>query len=320
MSTEEGAVEVEETTPSAQDLLNEMDSRQSVVTTPPADESEVQDEEGETVEDVEQTEETPEPKIKSYSDEEFKNDLDADKVDTKRLTVVQKTALDFARRNAEKHSTKVWQEAAEIKRQAEARIAETQRAQSNPEEQVYLRYRENALAVTEEINAAIIQLEDVTPSDDSYQLARKNIAKLQAFKDKFALRRQQEGEMSRTASTSMLVLEQEAKKVIKDFDEKKPKLIEFAQNELGYTAQELNIFTNPAMGVAAIKFVQNVNKLYDQANAGKTAEKKRVKTAPVLNRGNTVKSETKRTGGYSSMADDDFESRLAAVKAGTARI
>lgn len=244
----------------------------------PETEPEYEGQDNQAVEGAEAEAEGSEPtqQKQPYTNEEVQNILDADgKLDSNRLTPAQK----LIQKSFERHSQKVWQEAAEVKRQYEQAI----KAQPtvDPKENYYQRFIQNPMAFLNEINGAIFKLSEVQPFDDNYVETQKQKAFYQAIKEEFMERRRLEVENVRNAELMSSQAKFSIAKDIPDFESKAQALTQFAVDELGFSLEEITKLTDPITnGPLAVKLTKAINKIYDAMNAGVSAEKKLIKNPP----------------------------------------
>lgn len=220
------------------------------------------------------------PSVRAYTDEEVQSILEADgKLDSNRLTPTHK----LIQKSFERHTQKVWQEAAEAKKQYEQALSKTQPKDNtgDPKEAYYQRFTQNPMEVLQEISNVMFKLSDIQPYDDNYMEAQKQKAFYQAIKDEFLARRQIETENVRNAELLSTQVKLNITKDIPDFDTKAQALTTFAQEELGFSIEEISRLTNPAItGNLAVKITKAINKFYDAMNANVSAEKKLIKNPP----------------------------------------
>lgn len=194
-------------------------------------------------------------------------------VDTDRLSLEGKVLMKSFQRGLEPK----FQQLADMRKRMEA---ESERSQ-DPREQVFRRYMQNPAQVVAEINTEIRKLEIVPPTDEeNYIKARQTIVALGELKDEMGLRRQGVIESHRTQETTFAKAQAEILADIPDFAEKREALTDFAIG-LGLSREEVLAISDPTLfGPLAVKVTKALNTLYNQANAGNSAEKKVKKDAP----------------------------------------
>jgi len=160
------------------------------------------------------------------------------------------------------------------------KLESAEQQNQDPRERLFRRYIQSPAQVISEINAEVEKLEEVDPATEEYRKARQTIARLQGLKDEFAFKRQEIVESSRNRDVVFAKAQTEILEAIPDFEEKAPKLTNFAM-DMGLTREEVMALTDPTIfGPLAVKLTKAMSKLYDKVNAGKSADKKEDKTAP----------------------------------------
>jgi hypothetical protein len=273
----------------------------------------------EEVKEVKEEQKEEAPKFQAYTEDEFNEILDNDgKFDAKRLTPAQKVI----QKSFERHYQKKYQEVAELKRQLETQKQQETNPTESDDDKWYRAYSANPVQVLDTLNAKIGELETIDPWDEKYKEARASIAKINAFKDRLVARQRQESEIAtRTSQISNQIIG-EVVQAIPDFAERSEKLTEFAKSQYGFTNEELSYLTSPAMGNVAVKVIKAINQMYNVANAGKTAETKRVKTSvpKVSNEASGASAPKKTKTNFSAMSTEDFSKLANDVAMGRARI
>jgi hypothetical protein len=233
--------------------------------TPETETEETEVPEGAEVE--EEASEQPEVKpaaVKAYTDEEVVQILDGDgKLDSNRLTPTQK----LVQRSFARHAEKGYQEIARMKKDIEA-VKETSRVQEPPR-----------------IDGQIASM--ATEADNDPLKALKQIAQLQATRNRLTDRQLSTTETKRTQRETYDSVERAILEAVPDLNEKQAKLTEFAINELGYTEEDLARMTDPRMGRVAINTVKSINKAYDAMHGTKeklnaSTNKKKVIKMPIV--------------------------------------
>lgn len=234
-----------------------------------------------------------------YTDEELTElNRTGGVVDRKRLTPAQ----DALRRTLESGYTQKFQEAAELKRQAEEILAKAKTPE--PEEPyfadekkntVFKDYLKSPLKIVTDINAEIARLEGVTPYDDDgnpngeeYRKARTSIAYWQGVKDEFGMKRQELAEQQRTTET-----------VKSELGADYPKLEAYAQ-AMGFTVKDFR-------GKPELR--KSIKTMYELANAGASADHKVVKPVPpktAVSQGGVGDRVTKKEPDTSKMTDAEY--------------
>lgn len=238
-------------------------------TTPPEDTDEVE------ILESEQSakEEAPpsEPGIKPYTDEEASRILETGgKLDSSRLTQSQK----LLQQSFERHSTKVWQDAAEARKAFEAKTAELSKPKT-----IYDAFNADPVGVKRSLNEMILQKEAEDPfSEDVLKLKR-----MKGDLEIYEMERREYGKKFNGLVSENL---NTIRNAIPDFnDSKAQEITDFAIKELGFTNDEVEYLTDHRHGNLAAKVTIAANKLMQRFNAGSSAEKKIVKpTAPALGR------------------------------------
>jgi len=197
-------------------------------------------------------------------------------VDTSRLSNEGKLLMKSFQRGMDKK----FQQVAEMRKAVEAQQPR------DPREALFNRYIHDPAGVVVEINAEIEKLEGVDPTDAQFPTSRRTIARLQALKDDFSVKRQNALEHGKQVENIVATTQAEIVKAIPDFETKAPKLTEFALSA-GITLDEVKALTDPTVvGPMALKITKAINFFYDKLNAPVSAEKKVKKDAPApLQRG-----------------------------------
>jgi hypothetical protein len=185
---------------------------------------------------------------------------------------------------------KKFQEVAAMRKSVEAQKPQ------GPREQLFDRYVHDPSGVVSEINAEIEKLEGVDPTDANFQTSRVTIARLQALKDDFSVKRQGAIEHGKQVENIVASTQAEILKAIPDFETKASKLTDFVVSA-GLSVAEVQALTDPTIvGPMALKLTKVINALYDRVNAPVTAEKKVKKDAPApLQRGTAGTTLEKKT-------------------------
>ena len=249
--------------------------------TPETETEETEVPEGAEVE--EEASEQPEVKpaaVKAYTDEEVVQILDGDgKLDSNRLTPTQK----LVQRSFARHAEKGYQEIARMKKDIEA-VKETSRVQEPPRtiEEAFDRNPQDVLGW---IDGQIASM--ATEADNDPLKALKQIAQLQATRNRLTDRQLSTTETKRTQRETYDSVERAILEAVPDLNEKQAKLTEFAINELGYTEEDLARMTDPRMGRVAINTVKSINKAYDAMHGTKeklnaSTNKKKVIKMPIV--------------------------------------
>jgi len=206
-----------------------------------------------------------------YTPEELEALLQSEgDVDTSRLSPEGKALMKSFQRGLDRK----FQQVAEMKKSIAAQGPKT------PREELFDRYVKDPGGVVGEINAEIEKMESVDPTDERYTEARRTVARLQALKDDFSVRRQDVIEHGRQVDSIVATTQAEILKEIPDFKEKADKLTEFAVGA-GLSIQEVRALTDPTIvGPMALKLTRVINHLYDKLHAPVSAEKKVKRDAP----------------------------------------
>jgi len=222
-----------------------------------------------------------------YTPEELETILQSGgDVDTSRLSSEGKVLMKSFQRGFDKK----FQQVADMRKAAEA-----QKPQS-PRDVLFDRYVHDPAGVVAEINAEIEKLEGIDPTDMKFQESRVTIARLQALKDDFSVKRQGAIEHGKRVDDIVASTNREILKAIPDFEEKASKLTDFVV-DAGLSLAEVRALTDPTVvGPMALKLTKVINALYDKINAPISAEKKVKKDAPApLQRGSAGTTLDKKT-------------------------
>lgn len=178
---------------------------------------------------------------------------------------------------------------------------EQQAKQPTPQKPVeqktlYEHYDDNPKAVTDWINGEIARLTNEDPYENALQIEnlRDQKAELKLY-----------GQQRQVTKQNTFIAE--LNKAIPNITDRAPKLIQFAQTELGYTPEDINALTNPNLvGEAmAIKNTKMINRLYEAAHPeGKEAPVKRITQAPAPI--NPVGGKSNTEPDPSKMSDDEW--------------
>ena len=185
-------------------------------------------------------------------------------IDTSRLSDEGK----ILNKSFQRGYTKKFEQLAEDKRNLGK--GEAQPTQLSQKEQWFQRYMQDPDGVTKEFNAEKRRLEG--------QMEHEKATELQEIKDEFQIKR----ERIKEAQDYSVRVESALAKEIPDIAERKPKLVEYAQKELGLSPEEIGLITNPHVvgGPLSIKVTKAVNKFLKIAEASQTASKKVKKKVP----------------------------------------
>lgn len=185
------------------------------------------------------------PVPKTYTEEEFRAEVDKTK------------------RELETHAQRIYQENAEIRRHLEQQRATAE----DPKEKYFQEYLKNPDKVNREIYDAIDQLEGITPDNENYVVARKQIVQLLKAKDEFSSKALAMKEQSQNATTLYAQVVGEVTRAIPDFQAKMPELKKYAIETLGYTEDTLSDVTAPMRGKAAVQTILAINRAYEKSKA-----------------------------------------------------
>lgn len=232
-----------------------------------------------------------------YSPEEIESLLTQDvEVDTTRLSPEGRLLM----KSFQKGFTPKLMERTELKREIENLRKEVASSkQPATVEEMFDRDPEGTLRyIDQEMSKHRTRLDGVDALD-----AVKHIEELRSVKDNLLLRginqSRKMGELNRISAEA----QGEVLRAIPDFDKKEPILTDFAIKELGYSIEDIRFLTDPTnTGKYASKFIMQINKTYEIANAQKTAALKQVKIPP--------KQEAAGTGG----GDDQGATYKTALK------
>lgn len=161
----------------------------------------------------------------------------------------------------------------------------------DPKEAYFRQYLTDTPNTVKEINDAIltakIQVRELKVNGEFEKADAEEIkiARLEGLREEFAVKKQAITEQG----TNMSQFNDAVIKAIPDIDEIRDLLTRFAQEELGYTEDELFRLTNPESGIAvstAVRNIATIARSFKQANAAKTVSKKVKKPSPLpLERG-----------------------------------
>lgn len=225
------------------------------------------------------------PEKQIYNNDELVQLLESDgTVDTERLSEEGKVLMKSFQRGYTKKFENLAEERRKIDEERQRIINENKTYQeqqlqkSNPREFLYQQYLRNPNKIVSDIYAQIAELERDPYNEEN----RSQIVRLQAMKDEFNIRRQQDFERNKNSEYAYSKAQSELITAIPNFQEKSPKLAEFAMS-LGLSQQDIETISNPAItGDFAIKITKAINKAFDIVNAGKMAEQKLNKAAPEI--------------------------------------
>ena len=244
------------------------------------------------------------PEKQFYTLDEMKS-LDPEQLDTSRIPP---EAMPIYKSLQGNYTRKYMEIAEERKRLTEEkRLAESKPAEPSKPKDIYGIFDANPQQTMTELSALISQEKASDPFSDK-------VIRLETLKDNLLFRA--------TQTTQNKITEKEKeeednalnnkvyallKKDIQGFDDKIAGIIEYAK-ELGYTQEQFGsqLFA-PRVGVEnAVKFMKVINKMYDMANAGKTAEGK-------INL-NTVKPNSAGAGGGAKKTSPDAKAAYEKAK------
>ena len=235
------------------------------------------------------------PEKQFYTLDEMKS-LDPEQLDTSRIPP---EAMPIYKSLQGNYTRKYMEIAEERKRLTEEkRLAESKPAEPSKPKDIYGIFDANPQQIMTELSALISQEKASDPFSDK-------VIRLEMLKDDLLFRATQitqnkitEKEKEEEDNALNNKVYASLKKDIQGFDDKIAGIIEYAK-ELGYTQEQFGsqLFA-PRVGVEnAVKFMKVINKMYDMANAGKTAEGK-------INL-NTVKPNSAGAGGGAKKTSPD---------------
>lgn len=228
-----------------------------------SDEQQKQFETGQITEVQSQEEPTTsaEEEIQPYTSEELEEAIRTGKVDYRRLSPEGKAIWASVDRGLkpkleEAARLREWKEQVEPLLQNIIMRQQQPQGQVDPFESAFLQDPDGTLRT---LRQKILEKK----REDPYS---EEVLRLEALKDELQERRNQI--QLQLLATNLVKTEalHKVKSVIPDFETKKTKLVEVAQ-ELGFTPQEIDYFSNPLVNPAAVKFVLALNQIYDKFNA-----------------------------------------------------
>ena len=235
------------------------------------------------------------PEKQFYTLDEMKS-LDPEQLDTSRIPLEVMPIY----KSLQGNYTRKYMEIAEERKRLteEKRLAESKPAEPSKPKDIYGIFDANPQQIMTELSALISQEKASDPFSDK-------VIRLEMLKDDLLFRATQttqnkitEKEKEEEDNALNNKVYASLKKDIQGFDDKIAGIIEYAK-ELGYTQEQFGsqLFA-PRVGVEnAVKFMKVINKMYDMANAGKTAEGK-------INL-NTVKPNSAGAGGGAKKTSSD---------------
>lgn len=228
----------------------------------------------------EKPEPEPEPKAKKpYTPEELEGIVASDgQVDSERLTAEGILILKSFQRGYGKKFESLAEERRKLQEPKPA---------ANPKDAYFQQYLANPIGTVQEINTEIqavkarMRLLRASGDFEKADIEDEKATVLENLREEFAVRRQATAEQKGVlAEFDNAVL-----KAVPDIDTKVDLLTRFAQEELGYTDEELYRMTNVASGIpvaTAVRNIATIDRLFNQANAAKTISKKVKKPSPLL--------------------------------------
>lgn len=206
-----------------------------------------------------------------YTPEELEALLQTDEeIDTSRLSPEGKLLMKSFQRGYEKKFTLL----ADERKQLEA----SKEQPPNETEKLFQMYLQNPNGFEDAVDIEIDKLIAVSAFDEGYEQAQQKIRNYQKLVKSFARRRMEiQGEQ-----TTQFQIEAALARVDPKIKETIPDMVRFAQEELGLDKSDINEFTANRHGVEkVVKRILAIRKLYDIANAGKTASRKQIRKSPV---------------------------------------
>jgi len=263
------------------------------------EEANTEQEETNTEEEVslEQEEETEEKKaedeaekkteqLKPYTQEELDKiikdgkDINPNRLPQALLNIYKKMQSDY---------TKKTQTLAEERKKLEEEKIQLQKQQNqptDPKQLVFQAYLQDPVAVTKTIEAEtdklFEQLEDAEVGSDEYKQIQRNIRSLDKLKSELSLEKERLIAQQSLVNRTIIETQNELRKEIPDFDNRAKKLVEFAQETLGLSQQDVLVLSDPNIvgQERAVKVIKAINNLYNEVSASESAEKKNKKPNP----------------------------------------
>jgi len=235
----------------------------------------------------------PEEEVEPYSPEEIQ-EIGLSKLDPKRIP----KELEPYYKAMQADYTRKTQAVAEERRKAEEERKAKEEPAAKKEPKTFEEfYDQDPQGVMTWINSEIARLAEESPYTNAVQIENLRDKKLE-LKDY--------GKQKEATRTSQYMANVE--KAIPGFNSKRKELAKHATDDLGYTMDDISTLSDPSKvgESAAIKFMAQINKSFELANAGKSLKSKEVKQP--------TKVELAGTGGFKTSSETNLTKLYESAK------